>query len=310
MGSVVDQSTSGHTTQAMRCRGASIDAIVECVWPARAILGEGCCWDPRSGRIFWVDIKGRQLYALSISSGDRQVWTLPCRIGSLAVPPPDWRPPGELAGELFLACGDLGLMWLALRATGVRILVIANPEAHLPENRFNDGKIGPDARYWAGTMHDLEIHASGSLYAISSNGSVILLDTGYRVPNGPAFSPDGRTVYHTDSPLQTVYAFDLSLDGQIGNKRVFVQFEAGEGYPDGMTTDANGYLWIAIWDGARIEKVSPEGERVGHIRMPTPRVTSCSFVGEDVNVIYTTSASMGVSDVDEAAGGLFKLILL
>jgi D-xylonolactonase len=310
MGSVVDQSASDHTTQAMPCRGAVIDAIVECVWPAHAILGEGCCWDPRSGKIFWVDIKGIELYALSASSGRRQVWTLPCRIGSLAVPPPDWHPPDDFVGELFLACGDLGLMWLALRATDVGIFVVASPESHLPENRFNDGKIGPDRRYWAGTMHDLEVHTSGSLYAFSSNGGVTLLDSGYRVTNGPAFSPDGRTVYHTDSTLQTVYAFDLSPEGQVRNKRLFVQFEAGEGYPDGMTTDARGNLWIAIWDGARIEKISPKGERVGHIRMPTPRVTSCTFVGEDATVMYATSARIGVSETDELAGGLFKLILL
>jgi len=309
IGSCSDVAASGQVTKAMSLPDAGIGANVECVWPARAILGEGCCWDPRTRKILWVDIKAAQLYALSVRSGRRQIWRLPCRIGSLAVPPTDWHPPADLDGELFLACGDFGLMWLGLRSTDVSTAIIANPEAHVPENRFNDGKMGPDRRYWAGTMHDLETRTSGSLYAFSSDGAVTRLDGGYRVTNGPAFSPDGRTVYHTDSGHQTVYAFDLSPAGQIRNKRTFVQFAPGEGHPDGMTTDTQGNLWIAIWDGSRIEKISPEGERAGHIRMPTSRVTSCTFVGEDETVMYATSASIGVSETDKLAGSLFRLML-
>ena len=288
---------------------AEISAEVECVCAARCILGEGCCWDPRSQKVFWVDIKGGNLHALSPQSGDYQVWSLPCRIGSIAIPPPHWYPPNDSDGDRFLACGDLGLAWLGLQGTKVDIVTIAHPEAHLLENRFNDGKIGLDGRYWAGTMHDLETRISGTLYAFSSNGDVALMDSGYRVPNGPAFSPDGRTVYHTDSALQTVYAFDLEPDGQIRNKRVFVQYQPGEGYPDGMTTDANGKLWIAMWDGFRIEEISPHGERIGYIKLPTPRVTSCTFMGEDETVMYATSARLGLSETDRLAGGFFKVRL-
>ena len=287
---------------------AEIETEVACVWPAHAILGEGPCWDAAARTLYWTDIKGARLHAYSPENGRRETWALPCRVGSVGMPSPAWSPPPRLQGTVLLACGDPGLMWLVLGAGNATIVVIANPESHLPDNRFNDGKIGPDGRYWAGTMHDLEIEASGCLYAFTPDGQATLLDFGYRVTNGPAFSPDGHTVYHSDSALQTVYAFDLTPEGQITNKRVFLRFAPGEGYPDGMTTDAQGNLFIAMWNGARIEKISPQGTRLGHIKMPTPRVTSCTFAGDDT-VLYVTTASIGLPVGDTLAGGLFKVYL-
>lgn len=287
---------------------AEIEAKVECVWPAHAILGEGPCWAAATSKLYWTDIKGARLHAYSPNDGLRETWTPPCRIGSVSLPPSDWNPPRGLQGTLLLACGDFGLMWLGLDGE-ITIAPIAHPETHLPENRFNDGKLGPDGRYWAGTMHDAETEASGTLYAFSPDGGVVALDSGYGVTNGPAFSPDGSVVYHSDSAEQTVYAFDLDQGGKLSNKRTFAQFTPGEGYPDGMTTDRDGNLWIAMWDGARIEKISPKGARLGHIVMPTPRVTSCTFAGEDETVLYITSGSLGLSETDVLAGGLFKVRL-
>ena len=288
---------------------AESKAEVDCVWPARAVLGEGPCWDAVSRKLYWTDIKAARFHAYTPGNGLRETWALPCRVGSVAVPPPTWSPPSGFGEEVLLACGDHGLMWLDLGASNVATSVIADPEADLPDNRFNDGKIGPDGRYWAGTMHDPETEASGNLYAFTPNGHSARLDGGYGVTNGPAFSPDARTVYHNNSALQTVYAFDLAPDGQLANKRVLIQFAAGEGYPDGMTTDQQGNLWIAMWDGARIEKVSPQGIRLGHVALPTPRITSCTFAGDDT-VLYATSASIGLSESDTLAGGLFRINLV
>lgn len=285
-----------------------ITAEVSCIWPAHAILGEGPCWDASARKLYWTDIKAKRLYAYSPKEDRKETWQLPCRVGSVALPPPAWAPPPELGGTILLACGDRGLMWLEL-AGDAKIVVIAHPEAHLPENRFNDGKIGPDGRYWAGTMHDPEIKATGSLYAFSPDGEVMLLDSDYRVTNGPAFSPDGRTVYHTDSALQKVYAFDLLADGGLANKRVLVRFGPGDGYPDGMTTDCHGNLFIAMWDGSRIEKISPHGTRLGHIEMPTPRITSCTFADDASKILYATSASVGLPESDQLAGSLFEIRL-
>ncbi len=287
----------------------AIKADAACLWPAGAILGEGPVWHRGEGKLYWTDIKGSRLLAYRPENDVREEWRLPCRIGSIGVPAPDWTPPQELAGTPLLACGDAGLMWLGLRGPDVATIPIADPEAHLPENRFNDGKIGPDGRYWAGTMHDPETDATGNLYAFMPDGETALLDTGYRVTNGPAFSPDGRTVYHNDSALQTIYAFDLNPDGTLRNKRVFHQFGPEEGYPDGMTTDCAGNLWVAMWDGARVEKISPQGVRLGHVTVPTPHVTSCAFQGDDETVLYVTSAKIGLDAPDSFAGALFRIRL-
>ena len=285
-----------------------IEAAVECVWPAHALLGEGCCWDPRSRKVYWTDIKGAHLHAFSPDNGSWQSWRLPFQVGSVGIPPDDWKPPARIQGDLFLACGDQGLMWLGLDETKVSTVPIADAETHLPKNRYNDGKVGPDGRYWAGTMHDSETEPTGNLYAFSKDGSYALMDRDYRVPNGPAFSPDGRIVYHADSGRQTVYAFDLAPEGHLMNKRRFATFEADKGSPDGMTTDSRGNLWIAFWDGSRIEKLSPEGHRIGRVPLPTPRVTSCVFADEGDEVMYATSASIGVHKDDTLAGGLFKIV--
>jgi sugar lactone lactonase YvrE len=212
-----------------------------------------------------------------------------------------------LGGEVFVGCGDVGFAWIALRRDEVEIIQLVQPEQDRPDNRFNDGKMGPDGRYWAGTMHEPEQLDAGSLYAFRADGTYEVLDSGYRVANGPAFSPDGSVVYHSDSPRREVYAFDLAGGGRLENKRVFVQFAEGEGHPDGMTTDRAGNLWVAMWDGGRVEQLSPEGVRLGSVAIPTLRPTSCTFVNSDCTEMYVTSAGIGVSSDDPLAGGLFRV---
>ena len=305
------RATAGKKLDRVRKDGSgentSLAATATCVWSARAILGEGSCWDARSRKVYWTDIKGKRLHALNVADATRQTWDLPFRIGSVGIPPPGWQPPAELGGAVLVAAGDPGLMWLALDSEGVSSVTIVHPETHLPENRFNDGKFGPDGRYWAGTIHDAETRASGHLYAFSPEGGYALMDGGYCVTNGPAFSPDGKTVYHTDSALQTIYALDLTPDGQLAHKRVLARFEAGEGYPDGMTVDGEGNLWIAMWDGSRIQKLSPEGRRMESVRLPTSRPTSCVFVDDGCKVMYVTTAAIGLTAEDDLAGGLFRI---
>ena len=285
----------------------SLSTTAECVWPARALLGECPCWDRRSSRLFWVDIKSAELHALQLADRARQSWQLPDRICSLDVPPPGWDSPEALRGESFVGCGDSGFAWIGVEDDAVEILPIVHPERGEPDNRFNDGKVGPDGRYWAGTMHDREELATGSLYAFRADGGHTVLDSGYRVTNGPAFSPDGSVVYHADSARREIYAFDLGADGALANKRTFARFAAGEGSPDGMTTDRRGNLWIAMWDGARVQELSPEGTRLGAIPIPTRRPTSCKFVGPDCAEMFVTSARVGLSDEDPLAGGLFRV---
>jgi xylono-1,5-lactonase len=137
------------------------------------------------------------------------------------------------------------------------------------------------------------------------------VDDGYRVTNGPAFAPDGQTMYHNDSARQIVYAFDLDAGGKATGRRVFSSFVEGESYPDGMTVDAEGCLWIAFWDGWCIRRFSPEGERLQEIAMPVQRPTSCAFGGTALDNLYITSARTGLNEEALAsqpnAGGLFWL---
>jgi sugar lactone lactonase YvrE len=191
----------------------------------------------------------------------------------------------------------------------VEVVGVVHPEQDRPDNRFNDGKMGPDGRYWAGSMHEPEGLDTGSLYAFQADGTYEVLDGGYRVANGPAFSPDGSIVYHSDSPRREIYAFDLTRDGRLEHKRVFAQFAEGRGNPDGMTTDRHGNLWVAMWDGGRVEQLSPGGDHLGTIPIPTQRPTSCTFVDSDCTEMFVTSASVDVPGDDQLAGGVFRVQL-
>ena len=279
------------------------------MWTASARLGECPRWDPRLDRLFWVDIDAAELHALQPSLGARQTWKLPCRFCSLDVPVGDWISPSEVWGDVLVGCGELGLTWVALEDDAVQIVEVADPERDQPENRFNDGRMGPDGRYWAGTMHEPEELPTGSLYAFRPDGTYAVLDSGYTVANGPAFSPDGSVVYHTDSARREIYAFELAGDGTLEGKRMFARFSEDEGKPDGMTTDRHGNLWVAMWDGARVERLSPDGARLEAVPMPTRRPTSCTFVDSECTEMFVTSAGIGASTEDTLAGGLFRVRL-
>jgi D-xylonolactonase len=190
--------------------------------------------------------------------------------------------------------------------------LIDAPEPDLGDNRFNDGKTDREGRFWGGTMDRRERIATGSLYRLDPDLSWVRADSGYRVTNGPAFSLDGGTMYHNDSALQVVYAFDLAEDGTASDKRGFARFGEGQGYPDGMTVDAEDCLWIAFWDGWCLRRISPAGEIMAELAVPVQRPTSCAFGGEEYGQLFITSARRGLSEEQMAtqpnAGGLFMTV--
>ena len=269
-----------------------------CVADVAAILGEGPLWVAAEQSLYWVDIKGFKIFRLD-RAGELREWATPFRIGSLAP---------RLAGG-FIAGTEQGFAEVDLDT--LRFEPFCNPEAGRTDNRFNDGKIDREGRFWAGTMDDSERAASGALYRLDPDRKCTRLDDGYRVTNGPAFSPDGRLMYHNDSGRQLTYAFDLDEAGTPSNRRVFARFGAGDGYPDGMTVDAEGCLWIAFWDGWCVRRFSPSGERLETLRLPAQKPTSCAFGGEALDRLYITSASIGIPDSERdaqpCAGGLFVL---
>jgi sugar lactone lactonase YvrE len=274
------------------------DSTVQCVADVRAVLGEGPVWVEREAALYWVDIQGRKIFRLD-KSCELRGWTTPFRVGSIV--------PRKSGG--FIAGTDEGIAEVDPQAG--RFEIVARPEEQLPGNRFNDGKVDRRGRFWAGTMDDEEKAASGTLYCFDERMDWTAVDQGYRVTNGPAFSPSGDRMYHNDSARRVTYVFDLEA-GNAVNRRTLLQFGDGEGFPDGMTVDSEGCLWIAFWDGGCVRRYSDEGEWLETVDMPVSRPTSCAFGGPDFDRLYITSASRDLDSealaMQPKAGGLFMLV--
>lgn len=271
--------------------------VATCVAQPRALLGEGPVWVAAEQALYWVDIKGLAIHRLSPESGETTRWPTPFRIGSLA----------PRAGGGFIGGSERGLV-LIDRAVE-RFDIIVDPEADRPGNRFNDGKLDMAGRFWAGTMDDAEEQATGALYRLDPDLRWTRLDDGYQVTNGPAFDPNGRVLYHTDSASREIFRFDLAADGSLANKRMLARFHQADGHPDGMTVDAEGCLWVCFWDGWCVRRLSPEGEMLSLLPLPVQRPTSCVFGGPGMDRLFVTSATIGLDDAALAAqphaGGLF-----
>jgi sugar lactone lactonase YvrE len=268
---------------------------------ARADLGEGPAWEPRTGCLYWVDIHAGHLHIFNPQEGvDRHIDV----------------------GE-FLGCAaprDVGGLVLGLRSgfatldlSTEKLTRLVNPEPHLPGNRFNDGKCDPAGRFLAGTMDDAETKASGSLYSLAPDGTLKTLVTGTRISNGLAWSPDYRTFYHIDTPTRTVMAYDYDLAiGDIANPRPVVTVPPEMGWPDGMTSDTEGMLWVALWGGAKLTRWNPAtGQTIAEIPFPALNVSSCCFGGPDLTDLYVTSAckEMNAEQLTKypLSGGLFRI---
>lgn len=271
---------------------------LQAIAPVEALLGEGPVWVERDLALWWVDIKGSAIFRWRERHGVER-WTPPASVCALA--------PAARGG--FVAGTGRGFMWVDPEQG--RYDLIGNPEAGMPGNRFNDGKVDRAGRFWAGTMDDAGQVARGSLYRLDPDLCWTAADTGYKVTNGPAFSPDGRTMYHTDSALQTIYAFDLDDAGKVSGRRILARFGEGEGHPDGMTVDAQGCLWVAFWDGGCLRRLSAAGETLQRVDMPVARPTSCAFGGAALDRLFVTSARIGCNEnalrVQPLAGALFMM---
>ncbi len=252
---------------------------VQCVWEEPAVLGEGPLWVVKENAVYWVDIVSKKVHRYGVADDARRTWAFETVVTSLAE-----RRQGGLVGTV-----RDGFAFIDLEAGTFE--PIAMPEADMPENRFNDGKVDENGRYWAGSMDDGEKLATGSLYRLDGDLALHKMDTNYSITNGPTFSVDGQTLYHTDTAKRTIFAFDFNEDGAISNKRVFVKLVAEEeGYPDGMTVDSENCIWLAHFAGSRITRYSPQGKVLQVIAMPVPNITSCTFTGPDLDTLYITTA--------------------
>lgn len=277
-------------------------STLECVWSGRAQLGEGPVWCPERGEqgaVVFVDIIQGHLHEFDLATERTQSWSLdePCC----------WLV-ARRDGDGFIAGLRSRLVHLRLGEAGPEIVTAwATPDDEPAGNRFNDAKADRWGRIWFGSMDDAAERPSGSLYRLDARG-VARVDSGYRVANGPAVSPDGRTLYHSDTPNRVIYAFDLSPDGELSNRREHIRLEPTQGFPDGMTCDAEGGLWVAHWDGGRVSRFAPDGRLAETLPIPASRVTCCVFAGEALDRLYITTAATERDD-EEMAGGLFRITL-
>jgi len=259
----------------------------------RDTLGEGTMWSASENALYWVDILAPALNRLSLTDGAIERWPMPEPLGWVV----------ESRDGTLIGGFQSGFKRIA-RET-MAISPICDPEPHLPGNRMNDGKADRHGTIWCGTMDMAEERACGALYRLSPDGICEVMDRDYMVPNGPAFSPCGRWLYHSDTACRTIYRFELEPEG-LTNKQPFIQFSDEDGYPDGMTTDVDGCLWVAHWDGGRVSRFSPDGRLDRAIGLPAKRVTNIAFAGEALDRMFVTSAAIGLP-ASRFDGALFEV---
>jgi sugar lactone lactonase YvrE len=262
---------------------------MEMIIDAKAQLGEGPLWDVTEERLYWIDSLGPAVHSCDLKGDSRRTWPLPEPIGSLAL-----RHKGDGA-VLALKSGFHFLDFISGEVTR-----IVDPDPGKPRIRMNDGKVDRRGRFIAGSMHCPESEGLGSLYRLDTDLSVHKLDKDIICSNGPAFSPDGRTLYFNDSVRRVIYAYDYDLDsGAASNRRVFVSTEQEQGAPDGGTVDAEGYIWSAQIISGRIVRYAPDGKVDRIIEFPAALLTSVMFGGPNLDVLYVTTMgkfSPGVAD--------------
>ncbi|MFG1396278.1 SMP-30/gluconolactonase/LRE family protein [Roseixanthobacter pseudopolyaromaticivorans] len=274
---------------------------VTCVLKTRALIGECPRWHPAERKLYWVDIMEPSLNSFDPASGETRKWAMPERIGCFGFR----REGGIIAGlqtGIFLI--DLGEEVSARR--------VFEWEADNLNTRFNDGRCDPAGRFWAGTVIESMDKRVGSLFRYDPDGTCTRMVDKLICSNGLAFSPDGRTMYHSDSRQDYVWAWDFdAATGAISNQRIFLAIDIQEGRPDGAAVDAHGYYWICHVGGWHLARYSPDGIIDRVIGLPAQRPTMCAFGGPDLKTLYVTTATypLAASDLRKQplAGSLFAI---
>ena len=264
---------------------------VEVAIRTRAVLGEGPRWDAATGRLLWVDIEAGVLHVFEPDGdGDRAI-ALDARVGA-AVPATDGRVLVALADRLALV--DL--------ADGPLETLVEIP--HPEDRRLNDGACDPAGRFWVGSMALDERPGGGALYRFTTADGLERILDGVTLSNGLGWSPDGRLLFYVDSPTQRIDVFDFDpATGGLSGRRPFVGIESEAGTPDGLTIDAEGGVWLALFGGGAVRRYAPEGTLDLVLELPARKVTACCFGGAEGRELYVTTASIG--DEPEPAGSVF-----
>ncbi|WP_406837141.1 SMP-30/gluconolactonase/LRE family protein [Streptomyces sp. AHU1] len=263
---------------------------VEVAVHAHAALGEGPTWDARAGRIVWVDVLGSRIHTYDPASGRRTVIATEQHVGA-AKP--------RAGGGLVVNLRDgVGLYGPSGSGDPFRWL----HREPVPGRRANDAAVAPDGSLWCGTMRYDEAPGGGTLSRIAPDGTVTAILDDVTVSNGTGWSPDGRRVYYVDSPTRRIDVFDVGEDRLPVGRRPFATVE--DGFPDGLTVDAEGCVWVALWDGGAVHRYTPDGALDRVLTLPVRRPTACAFGGAGLTDLYVTTARTGLTAPHPMSGSL------
>lgn len=273
--------------------------MVDLLLDAQALLGESPRWHAPEARLYWVDIDAHRIHRTDPATGATESMQLDQPVGCVAP-----RAGGGLVMGLKDGCALIDAWGEDPRAFGPAVL------AGIAEQRFNDGCVDAAGRFWVGSVTRDKSNPGAMLFRLDPDGALTPMLGGLLTSNGAAFSPDGRTFYHADTPTHALHAYAVDpATGALGDGRLFHQFEQGKGRPDGGTADAEGCYWSALWDGWRVVRLSPAGEILQTVEMPVQRPSMIALGGADLCTAFVTSAGKDLSDDARAAqphaGGLF-----
>ncbi len=275
----------------------SLVVPVELAHPAQALLGEGPLWDDSTQRLRWVDILGRSLHDYDPVAGIDSHESFPQPVTTVAL---------SKSRGLLVALAD---RIVALPAPGAAPIELNHFRADSTKVRFNDGKADPWGGFQVGTMHLDGAEAVGHLYRLSPDYSLEVRLSGLTCSNGLDWSEDGKTFFHVDSVLSKGDTYSTDADtGKMTGRRGFLEV-SGPGIPDGLSLDADGCVWVAIWGGGEVRRLTPDGTVDRVVKLPVSRVTSVAFGGEDRDELFITTARDGLSEGElvreRHAGDLF-----
>lgn len=273
--------------------------VPEVLFETKSIVGEGPIWDQDNKVLYWIDIMGKELHTHVPATGSHDVKHLPKMVGTVVC---------RASGTLVLALEDGFYDYDPKTDT---LTLIVEVEAELPANRFNDGKCDPAGRLWCGTMRIEEGGTDGSMYRLDADHSVHKMFSDVAISNGICWSADAKTMYYVDTPTMKIDAFDYdNVTGEIENRRLCCQVTENEAWPDGMVIDEEGMLWVGHYFGRHMRRWDPNsGKCIDKIEMPCSNITGCAFGGDNLEVMYITSATHALDDAQKAAeplaGSLF-----
>jgi L-arabinonolactonase len=277
-----------------------MSVTIERVGSTRDQIGEGPVWDCAENALYRIDAEKGEIYRLSPSSGNVRSWTVhpPRHIGSFAL---------RKEGGAVLATNH-GLEWFDF-GTG-QLTLIAYPEGKLPHTRFNDGKVDTRGRFVVGEIN-LKGEKVGRFFRLNPDSQCTKLGDGVGCFNGPCFSPDGRTLYYSDTTADTIFASDYDPDtGTVSNRRGLAKTTELNGSPDGCTVDSEGRIWSALVRSGKVGCFTPEGKLERVIEVPPKHVSSTMFGGEKLDELYITSIGSslgGMLEPNDADGGLYVI---